>query len=734
MKPKEHLGGAPATQPPDRETAAVRSGLANLSVTGITEHSGRGPGKPTPIRFVCDPWRVQAPMARTRWTSVRLVLLPIAIGLALGACAVDRPLRPNDISAPAGFSIDIAAEGLAAPTMATFDDQGRMIIAESGYGGSGTPAVTRIEEDGSSTSLVEGDAFGDELPVTAVAFHDDAIYVVHAGTVSIVDEGGSLSPVVTGLPGQGDHQSNQLVVADGWMYLGVGTVTNSAVVGTDNAVFGWLKRPERRQLHDVPCEEVRLTAQTFEAIDPLSDDGGRVTTSAYAAFGDASTAGAAVPGNVRCNGAILRFRPDGSALEVYAWGFRNPYGLEVGPDGAIYATMHGFDARGERPIEDAWDCFYRVEQGAWYGFPDFACDTPVTDPRFKPADQPQPQFLLAEHPTETPPTPIVRFDPHAATNGFDFAPSPEWGAQTDAFIALFGDFTPATGTVPRPVGVEVVKVDTSTGEISRYLSNKNSGAASTHSAGGLEHPSDVVFGPDGAMYVTDWGVAHITVDGLKLEPNSGVVWRIAPQGTMVAIPGGISFLYTLIVTFALSLGTFLVGGRAMRRISSIRGFLIGIAAAVVMGGAAIAISQLILNLPWYAPTRVFATMVMGRRGVANILDFEWLPFVVGLVVVVALGGVLGVAYSYILRTNQIWRVVLTGLVYGLTVWALLQYLILPPLFPLVAEKGFPPLWYAVTFAIYGLALGLFTATTKRAPASRHEMSAAHSTRADQEPT
>lgn len=633
-------------------------------------------------------------------------LLGLAVFIA--GCS-ERALRTSDIAAPDGFEVTVAVAGLDAPTMSTFDDQGRMLVAESAYGGGGEPKITRVEPDGRRTSLVTGEAFGDQLPVTAVAYHEDQVYVVHAGTVSIIGDDGSLTPVLTDLPGLGDHQANQLVFSDGWMYLAVGTMTNSAVVGTDNAVFGWLEQPERQQLHDIPCEDIALLDRVFEAENPLGGSGERVTTSAYSAFGDASTTAETVSGDVRCNGAILRARPDGSELEVYAWGFRNPYGLEVGPDGTIFVTMHGFDARGERPIENAWDCLYKVEEGAWYGFPDFACDTPVTDPRFKPHGRPQPQFLLAEHPTETPPEPIARFDPHAATNGFAFAPSDAWGAPDDAFIALFGDFTPATGTVTRPQGVEVVRVNVGTGEISTFLTNKNSGASSTHSAGGFEHPSDVVFGPDGAMYVTDWGVAHITVDGLKLEPNTGVVWRIAPGRAGAEIPGGISLLFTLLATLALGVGTFVLIRGNRDRVPLVPALLAGLGAGLVMGLVAMIVSRLALNLPWYAPPRVFATMVMGRAGVANILEFVWLPFIVGLVVVLILTGALGVLFGLLMRVRERWRVVLGGLLYGLTVFGLLQYVLLPPLFPLVAEKGFPPFWYGMVFAVFGLTLGAFIA-------------------------
>jgi glucose/arabinose dehydrogenase len=631
--------------------------------------------------------------------------LTSVIVLFLTACAGSRPLRPTDIDVPDGFRVEVAVEGLAAPTMVAFDDQGRMLIAESAYGSGGEPKVTRIELDGQKTVLAQGSAFGNELPITAVSFHDGQVYVVHAGTISTIEEDGQLRNLITGLPGQGDHQANQLVFRDNLMYLSIGTVTNSGVVGEDNAVFGWLKKPELRQLHDVPCQDIVLTEQTFVSDNPLEAGAQSVETSPYAPFGTALPAGSTVSGDPKCNGAVLRANLDGSNLEVMAWGLRNPYGLEIGPDGELYITMHGFDARGSRPVEDAWDCFYKVEEGAWYGWPDFACDVPVTDPQFKPIDQPQPQFVIAQQPAENPPRPIAKFSPHAATNGFAFAPSPDWGKPTDGFIALFGDFTPATGTVPEPQGVKIVRLDTTTGELFDFITNKFSVEASKRSAGGLEHPSDVTFGPDGAMYITDWGVAHITVDGLKLEPNTGVVWKISLAGTQASLPGGPSLQYSLFALVVLGLLTIGIARGSVPARRPFDGLWTGAIAGLIMGVAAMLVSALILNLPWYAPPRVFATMVMGRAAVANILEFDTVSFIVGLLVLLVLTSLLGQIFALFLRTSKPGRIVLAGFFYGLTIWALLQYFVLPLLFPLVSDKGFPPFWYAVAFAIYGLALG-----------------------------
>jgi glucose/arabinose dehydrogenase len=648
-------------------------------------------------------------MLYRRW----MLFAALLVLFSLPAVVDARPLRPSDIQIADGFQIEAAVTGLAAPDMVAFDAQGRMLIAETGYGGSGDPQVTRIEPDGTRTVLMRAQDLGTERPLTAVAAHQGIVYVVHAGTVSTIDGSGQIRAIISGLPGQGDHQANQLVFDNDTLYLSIGTVTNAAVVGPDNAVFGWLKVPQNRQLHDVPCQDITLTDQVFETENPLGDTPGPVRTSAYAAFGTALPAGATVGGNPKCNGAVLRANLDGSNLSVVAWGLRNPYGLERGPDGALYVTMHGFDARGARPIEDAWDCLYKIEAGAWYGWPDYACDVPVTDPRFKPAGKPQPQFLIATHPG-TPPQPLARFNPHAAANGFAFAPTADWGQPTDIFVALFGDFTPATGTVPAPQGVKIVRVDTTSGAISDFISNKIAGEASKHNAGGLEHPSDVTFGPDGAMYIADWGVARISVDGLKLDPQSGVVWKVT-RGTVSAVPGGSTLLGVLLVTLVLAGGTVFAarGGRAGARPG--RGLWAGALAGLLMGGFMMLISTLALQLPWYAPPRVLATMVLGRSAVANILEFVLAPFVVGLVVLLVLTAVLGLIFAWLLRPRTALHSVIAGVLFGLTFWMLLQHVLGPWLFPLVSDKGFPPLWYAISFGLYGLILGLLLS---RAPGPR----------------
>lgn len=639
-----------------------------------------------------------------------LTCLTLLLALTPVFSVFAKDLQPGDLNIPDGFDIQVAQSNLTAPTMVAFDDQNRMIIVESGYGNPNEARVSRIEPDGTKTVLASKNDFGDQLPVTATAFHNGKIYIAHGGTISVIEQDGKVyRDLITGLPGQGDHQVDQIVFRGSIMYFGIGTMTNSGVVGNDDYVFGWLKNQSLQSLHDIPCQDITLNGQNFEsenALDPSSKN--KIQTGAYSAYGQTQKKGAVVKGNVKCNGAILRANDDGSSLQVFAWGFRNPYGLVIGPDDQLYVTMHGFDARGSRPIENASDCFYKVSEGQWYGFPDFACDVPVTDKRFTSKDRPAPQFLLAKHPTEKPPVPIAKFTPHSAINGFDFAPSNDWGKTTDAFIAEFGDLAPVTGlSENEPEGVKVVRVDTTNGQVSDFITNKIPGQASKHNAGGFDHPSAVTFGPDGSMYITDWGAAQVTAQGLEVLPGTGAVWRVVKSSASHQSSGyhetfGFSVFMSLLQILILSLITWWFTTRKGDiRYSPRKGAIYGLIAAGTLLIVSLVMAIIFYRVPWFSPVELFNLIKI----TPDVINFKPLTFLLGLVLMFAIMTVWGIVFAWVLRTDKVWRILLGSLFFGMTVWSLMQYLILPRISPLIIEKTFPPSGFLTAFIIYGLTLG-----------------------------
>jgi glucose/arabinose dehydrogenase len=253
-----------------------------------------------------------------------------------------------------------------------------------------------------------------------------------------------------------------------------------------------------------------------------------VRSGAYVPFGTETRAGQVITGKTKCSGAILRCNLDGSDLQVVAWGLRNPYGTAFHPDGRLFATEHGIDERSGRYIVGDPDDFYEIHQGAWYGWPDFASGIRLDDPHWGKGGQGR-SPVLAEHPDPHPPKPFVSFEPHAGANGVDFCRDAAFGFAGDAFVALFGDLAPIT--TPRltsPAGFKVVRVETRTQRIVDFAVNKIAGPASKLPHEGFERPSHCQFGPDGALYIVDWGEIEMAPEagGIRMQQGTGTLWRI----------------------------------------------------------------------------------------------------------------------------------------------------------------------------------------------------------------
>ena len=455
----------------------------------------------------------------------------LAILVAAGAASVitqqradnanartEREIDPEHVDVEDGYRIEAVVANLTVPTTAIFDGND-LLIAESGFNKAGRARVLRVRPDGSTQEVVSE---GLNPPVTGLALREGRLFVSHAGKVSVV-EGAALRDIVTGLR-YGDHSNNKIVFGpDGKLYMGQGTVTNTAVVGVDSFVFGWLK--ENPANHEVPCRDVTLTGANFESDNPLTDGDDKATTGAYKPFGTASKAGEVIKGEPKCGGSIVRFNADGSNFEVVAWGLRNPFGVQFDRAGQLWTTNHGADVRGSRNIFNDPDYLVRVEQDAWYGWPDYYDGRPATDARFNAPEKPKPPMLWRNHPKLA--SAFVTFPSHIGTNGLAFSPGGTFGFDGDAFIAAYGTFTPVTtGINVSPVGFSVLRVNMKTKAIDEFVDNDLPGPAYLNQQNGLNRPSDVVFAPDNSMYIVDWGASALDEKGLMLKPRTGVVWRV----------------------------------------------------------------------------------------------------------------------------------------------------------------------------------------------------------------
>jgi glucose/arabinose dehydrogenase len=447
-----------------------------------------------------------------------------------------RRIAAEDVALPSGYKIEAVASGLTFPTGACFDDQNNLYVIESGYSYGEVftvPKLLRVGAGGNLETIATGQTNG---PWTGVTFVDGNFFiaeggVMQGGKILRVAKDGKISAIVEGLPSLGDHHTDGPAAGpDGFLYFGQGTASNSGVVGEDNSKFGWLKR--HPDFHDVPGQDITLVGVNFESKDVAGHTGKTARTGAYVPFGQTTEPGQKIKGALKCSGAVLRVKPDGSNLELVAWGFRNPFGLAFSADGKLFVTDNGYDERGSRPVWGAPDLLWQVDKGKWYGWPDYSGSEPLTLEKFKAPGKPQPKFLLADHPG-TPPDPVAKFGVHSSADGLDFSRNASFGHVGEAFIALVGDEAPATGKLLHAVGFKVVRVNVSNGVVEDFAVNKgpHNGPASKLHSGGLERPVAARFSPSGdALYVIDFGVVLHDKSGAKPKTGTGVIWKITRSG------------------------------------------------------------------------------------------------------------------------------------------------------------------------------------------------------------
>jgi glucose/arabinose dehydrogenase len=412
--------------------------------------------------------------------------------------------------------LKLVAGGFSFPTSIAFDETGDLYVAESGLPFGGAPPggrIWRIAADGGRELLADGL----RPPVNGLLSYGDGLYISeggHPARISRLDPDGRITTIVDGLPGPGNYHTNMAVCGpDGKLYFSQGAMTNTGIVGLDAYELGWLRRLPHA--HDIPGHDIVLAGVNAQTSNPLTEEPeARTTTGAFMPFGTPSTPGQHISAQVPCTAAILRCNPDGSDLELVAWGVRNGFGLGFLPDGRLLVTDQGADDRGSRPVGNVPDMLFEIRQGAWYGWPDFIGGDPVTDTKYAPTRGNPPTFVLTNHDEFPPPErPLLRFPAHAAAVKFAVAPAtaPKWAGQI--FVALFGDEAPMTAPEGERVGRSVGRIDPIDWSLHDSIDEP------------LARPIDVGFDRTGdRLFILDFGQFEMSTQGVMAVAGSGNLW------------------------------------------------------------------------------------------------------------------------------------------------------------------------------------------------------------------
>ncbi|WKD50404.1 PQQ-dependent sugar dehydrogenase [Microbulbifer spongiae] len=203
---------------------------------------------------------------------------------------------------------------------------------------------------------------------------------------------------------------------------------------------GWLYIAESDAVGRVPFDhsDARLAGSYQRIVEGLEDDGHWTKTidmgpDGWLYLSSGSSCNVCIEKDPR-RATIMRLRPDGSDLEIFATGLRNSVGFDWSPrDGGLYATDNGRDWLGDNLPPDELN---RIRQGAFYGWP-YAYGDRVPDPDFGVDATPAIQEKIA---TSVPP--VHTFAAHNAPLGLQFLRSAKQPAdyRNAALVALHGSW------------------------------------------------------------------------------------------------------------------------------------------------------------------------------------------------------------------------------------------------------------------------------------------------------
>ncbi|MDW8801708.1 PQQ-dependent sugar dehydrogenase [Clostridium sp. A1-XYC3] len=247
-----------------------------------------------------------------------------------------------------------------------------------------------IESDGKSYDILKDQ----NLDIFSIDYFDSKLYYSSGTKVYCYDlKSKKNAVIIKDMPNYGDYKNSMIKIRGDYLYIAIGSATNSGVVGDDNK---WTK--ENFYAHDITPKDITLKGINF----------GVDKTGAFQSYRTKSIKGQIIPEHFPGNSSIIIYNLKTGNSETFAWGIRNITGMDFNSESKLISSVGGMENRGIRPIIGDTDYIYEIKKGVWYGWPDYSGGDPVNSPKFKSNKGISTQFILENHPTTNPPAPLYQ--------------------------------------------------------------------------------------------------------------------------------------------------------------------------------------------------------------------------------------------------------------------------------------------------------------------------------------
>ena len=243
----------------------------------------------------------------------------------------------------------VVTKGCDGAKSITVDDNGEIYI---GY----SDSIKNIDSEGKEKLIYKNK----DLNIEDVKYSNNKIYYISKNMIQSFDlQNGEVETISENIPLSGNGIERKLLINKNNMYVSIGSLTNS---GIDEG-FGFDKSPIDIILNGVNYGEDKTGA--FKEKGTESSEGERIKKSEVG------------------NAALYEVDLSNGKLKLYSSGIRGITGIDYNSKGELMAIFSGMENKGVRPVNRDSDYIYKVNNGSWYGWPDFSGGDPIDSPRFK---------------------------------------------------------------------------------------------------------------------------------------------------------------------------------------------------------------------------------------------------------------------------------------------------------------------------------------------------------------
>ncbi|MGL5649948.1 MAG: hypothetical protein ACRDDY_19115 [Clostridium sp.] len=283
-----------------------------------------------------------------KYSIASVLIVVLALGIYIYTSGYGIQVKEKDVKS------DIFLKGFENAIQIEGDEEGNYFVCY-------TNEIVKINSDNQTEKIYTNT----NLEIEDAIYHEGNILIISKGDLFKINvKSGNLENVLKKIPYGGDRIKRKIIIKDDKILLSIGAFTNTGIAEKGDSFT--------KELWDKTPVEIELTGENY----------GEGKTGAFKKYGESSKEGEKLKEEMLGNGAIYEVKLDGKEPVIYASGIKNILSWDINSKGEIVGAIEGLEADGERGALRDTDHIYMINEGTWYGWPDYSGGDKISSPKF----------------------------------------------------------------------------------------------------------------------------------------------------------------------------------------------------------------------------------------------------------------------------------------------------------------------------------------------------------------